>query len=280
VPREVETFIDDLSTWYVRRNRRRFWKPAAGPGGDDDKLAAYGTLYTCLHSLVRLLAPLMPFLTEEIYQNLVRSGDPTAPESVHLCACPEPDPGLLDADLEHEVEMVRSVVSLGHAAREKARLKVRQPLSSVIIAALPAEREAYLRHADAIREELNVRDLLFTEPGATFPADHEAVREGERAVGINTRLTRELEDEGLARELVHKVQNLRKQAGFAVTDRILLFCTAEDRLTEAIAAHHDYITRETLTLNVSTEPLPAPAIESALKVNGLAVRLALARVEA
>ncbi|MFO7638866.1 MAG: isoleucine--tRNA ligase [bacterium] len=281
VPRAVEAFIDDLSTWYVRRNRRRFWKPAREVG-DDDKLAAYQTLYTCLEGLVRLLAPFMPFLAEEIYRNLVLPCDPTAPESVHLCPYPEPDPSRVNEALEREVGMVRAAVSLGHSAREKAKLKVRQPLSAVIItAADEAERQAWLRHADVIREELNIREVLFTEPGAEFPADYEVARDDTRAVGINTRLTRELESEGLARELVNKIQNLRKQAGLEVTDRITLFCAADDepgreRLAEALAAHREYITRETLTLNISSEP---PAAERAFNLNGIKVRLALAREE-
>ncbi|MFO7674743.1 MAG: isoleucine--tRNA ligase [bacterium] len=278
VPRAVDAFIDDLSTWYVRRSRRRFWRPA-GSAGDDDKLTAYATLYDCLFGLVRLVAPFMPFLAEEIYQNLVRAGDPSAPESVHLCPYPEPDPARLDPDLEREVELVRAVVSLGHSAREKARLKVRQPLSAVIVAAGPGDREACLRHAEAVREELNVRELLFTEPGAAFPEDYEVARDGELAVGVNARLTRQLENEGLARELVHKVQDLRKQAGLAVTDRIVLHWAADERLAEAVADHLDYITRETLVLKVSPEPLAAPAVERDIKVNGLAVRLALARAE-
>lgn len=179
--------------------------------------------------------------------------------------------------------MVRSVVSLGHSAREKARLKVRQPLSSIIITAATAEdREACLRHADVIREELNIRELLFTEPEAEFPEDFEVARDDNRAVGINTRLTRELENEGLARELVNKIQNLRKQAGFQVTDRINLFCAAEEpaageRLVEAMAVHRDYITSETLTLVISNEPPAEPAIDRQLKVNGIKVRLALTR---
>ncbi|HDR00400.1 MAG TPA: isoleucine--tRNA ligase, partial [candidate division WOR-3 bacterium] len=286
VPRAVETFIDDLSTWYVRRNRRRFWKPArSGITDDDDKAAAYQSLYACLSGLVRLIAPFMPFLAEEMYQNLVRPCDPTAPESVHLCAFPEPDPALDAPELEDEVALVRSVVSLGHSAREKARRKVRQPLASVIITVAGAdERDRCLRHADVVREELNVRELLFNEPGAEFPPDYEVARDPGRAVGVNTRLTRELENEGLARELVHKIQNLRKQAGFNVTDRILLYCAADGaeaagRFAEALAAHHDYVTRETLTLKISPEPLAVPAIERGLEVNGLPVRLALARAE-
>ncbi|MBN2538112.1 class I tRNA ligase family protein, partial [candidate division WOR-3 bacterium] len=276
VPRAVEEFIDDLSTWYVRRNRRRFWKPVAT--GSDDKHAAYRTLYDCLATLVRLLAPMMPFLAEEIYQNLVRRADASAPESVHLCPYPEPDPGRRDPDLEREVALVRQVVSLGHAARETARLKVRQPLLSIIVRpADPADQAVCLRHADVLREELNIRDVLFTEPGAGFPDGYEASESGELAVAVNTRLTRELENEGLARELVHKVQNLRKQAGFDVADRVRLHVQPSDRLAEAIEAHRDYIAAEVLATAVVSGPAEAADIDRELKVNGEPCRLALQR---
>lgn len=125
----VEEFVDDLSIWFVRRSRRRFWKSA----NDTDKSAAYYTLYTCLVTLIKLIAPFMPFITEEIYQNLVRSCDPQAPESIFLCFYPEPDSRLIDTNIEEEMKKVRMVVSLGHSAREKAQIKVRQPLPRLLI---------------------------------------------------------------------------------------------------------------------------------------------------
>jgi len=278
VPRVVETFIDDLSTWYVRRNRRRFWKSAS----DEDKHAAYQTLYTCLATLVRLLAPFMPFLAEDIYQNLVRNADATMPESVHLCIYPGSDEIPVDEELEKEVALVRSAVSLGHAAREKARLKVRQPLSAIIVK--PEEeshQQALLRHADTIKDELNVRDLLFTEQAAQFPEDYEVCSEanGGMAAGINTRLTRELENEGFARELVHKIQNLRKKAGFRVTDRIGLSYETTERLAEAIDAFREYIGRETLATTITPATPEEVDISKDLKVNGEQCRLALKRLD-
>ncbi len=274
VPRAVESFVDDLSLWYVRRSRRRFWKSAH----DTDKLAAYHTLYSCLETLIRLIAPIMPFLTEEMYQNLVRSWNSAAVESVHLCPYPEPDEKLINPALEEEVKLIQTVVSLGRAAREKARLKVRQPLSSCIIRlSHPEEQEIFLRHADDIKEELNVRELLFTDANL-FPADFVVAEQGERIVGVNTKLTRQLENEGLARELVHRVQNLRKQAGFDVTDRIFLHCTASPRLTEAIEEFKDYISRETLALRVTPESLPDAEIVSEVKINAEPAQLALKRI--
>jgi isoleucyl-tRNA synthetase len=276
VHRAVEEFIDDLSTWYVRRNRRRYWKSAS----DEDKNAAYQTLYSCLATLVRLLAPMMPFLAEDIYQNLVRRADATAEESVHLCSFPEANESLIDPELEREVSLVRAAVSLGHAAREQARLKVRQPLLAVIIRpADPADQAIFLRHADVLREELNVRDILFTEPGAGFPDGYQAAEEGDLAAAVNTRLTRDLENEGLARELVHKVQGLRKQAGFDVADRIRLHLEPSPRLAEAVDAHRDYVAAEVLATGLLVGTAEESDIDRELKINGEPCRLALKRVE-
>jgi len=274
VPSAVEGFVDDLSVWYVRRSRRRFWKSSS----DTDKQAAYQTLYSCLVTLVRLIAPLMPFLAEEMYQNLVRSHDKSAPDSVHLTSFPEPDAKMIDPGLEKAVGLVRTAVSLGRAAREKAKLKVRQPLSSVIVRIQDqSEQAALLAHADAVKEELNVRDILFSPPGAMFPDGYVAAEEGASAVGVNTLLTRELENEGFAREFVHKVQNLRKQSGFEVTDRIRISLQSSERLAEAVAAYKDYISHETLALGVSGEPLEAPDGTSEGKINGEPCRLSLKR---
>ncbi|HTW91316.1 MAG TPA: isoleucine--tRNA ligase [bacterium] len=285
LPRAVEEFIDDLSVWYVRRSRRRFWKSAS----DTDKQAAYRTLYDCLVTLTKLVAPVMPFLAEELYQNLVRPRDMAGvsdnpdrapiPESVHLTAYPEPDASLIDIDLEKEVGLVRSVVSLGRAAREKSKLKVRQPLQAVLVRLNdPGEKEAILHHADAIKEELNVRDIRFGDKGAQFPSDYTVEENPEHAVGICTTLTAELENEGLVRELVHKIQNLRKSAGFEVTDRILLHCQASPRLAAAVHAFDEYIRRETLAVVVSDEPLPEPDIRESARINREPAELALKRV--
>ena len=275
VPRAVEEFIDDLSVWYVRRSRRRFWKS----GSDTDKHAAYQTLYHCLTTLTRLLAPFMPFLAEELYQNLTRSVDPGAPESVHLSRYPEPETGLIDEALEKEVRLVRSAVSLGRAAREKSKLKVRQPLSAALIRLNePGEKDAILLHAETIKEELNVHELLFNDKDTQFPADYVVEQDPDRAVGICTKLTPELENEGFARELVHKVQNMRKAAGFEVTDRIRLHCQASPRLAAAVRAFDDYIRRETLALTVTDEPLTEPDIHETAKINREPAELALKRV--
>jgi len=154
----VEVFVDSLANWYIRRSRRRFWKTE----DDADKQAAYATLYECLVTLSKLLAPFLPFLTEAMYQNLVRSVDSRAPESVHHCAWPQADPALIDEGLMADIRLVREVVSLGRAARQKARLKVRQPLPQVLVRVkTPAERAALERLSDQVLDELNVKSLAF-----------------------------------------------------------------------------------------------------------------------
>jgi isoleucyl-tRNA synthetase len=152
----VAVFIEDLSNWYVRRSRRRFWKSEE----DADKRAAYLTLYECLVTVTKLLAPLTPFLAESLYQNLVRSVDSSAPESVHLCDWPVADESLLSPRLHDETALVMRMVNLGRAAREKAQIRVRQPLG-VLYARVGSEREAEAlqRLAGQVLEELNVKRL-------------------------------------------------------------------------------------------------------------------------
>ena len=152
--RAIESFVDALSNWYVRRNRRRFWKAAEGR----DKQAAYLTLYECLHTVNRLMAPFMPFVSEAVHQNLVRGVDETAPISVHMSEWPTPDPAARDDVLISEVEVVQRVVGLGRSARNASGLRVRQPLSRLLVRTPdPAHEEVLARHADQITEELNVK---------------------------------------------------------------------------------------------------------------------------
>ena len=150
----IESFVDQLSNWYVRLNRRRFWKAASG----DDKQSAYLTLYECLDALHRLMAPFVPFLAEELYQNLVRSHDGKAPASVHMSRWPEAAPELIDDALLAETEVVQRVVGLGRSARNASKLKVRQPLSRILVR-VPDEfaAAAVRRHEDLVRDELNVK---------------------------------------------------------------------------------------------------------------------------
>ena len=157
--RAIQEFVDELSNWYVRRSRRRFWKSSH----DSDKLAAYHTLYECLVTVTKLLAPFTPFVAEEIYQNLVRSVDETAPQSVHLCDWPVFDAGLIDEGVSFDMATARRVVEMGRAARNAAGLKTRQPLRAVVVEATAPERAALERLSDVVTEELNVKELRFSD---------------------------------------------------------------------------------------------------------------------
>jgi isoleucyl-tRNA synthetase len=218
--RPIEAFVEDLSTWYVRRSRRRFWKSES----DRDKLAAYQTLHAALTSLARLLAPFMPFMAEAIYRNL------TGERSVHLVDYPTGADGARDERLEALMAAARRAVEAGLAARDAARIKVRQPLASATLpgAALPEEIAAI------VRDELNVRELRFA---------------GEE-VSLDTEVTPELRLEGLARDIVRQVQQLRKDLGLNIEDRIRLRWRADGDLAHAIKAHADYIKREVLAVDL------------------------------
>jgi isoleucyl-tRNA synthetase len=152
--RPVQTFVDNLSKWYLRRSRRRFWKSES----DADKQSAYATLYETLVTLSKLLAPTMPFLAEALYQNLVRSFDPAAPESVHLAEWPAFDEAAIDERLNHDMELVMTLASLGHASRNNANIKVRQPLAEVDFSiANPSDARVLEQYADLLSDELNVK---------------------------------------------------------------------------------------------------------------------------
>jgi isoleucyl-tRNA synthetase len=322
--RPIESFVETLSTWYLRRSRRRFWKSES----DTDKQAAYSTLYTALVTLSKLLAPAMPFLAEEMYRNLVVPVNHRAPESVHLAAWPKADESLIDETLNREMALVMKMVSLGHNARQKANRKVRQPLAEVAFALSRLdERHAVETYADLITDELNVKKvrLLDTESeavsftvkpfpkqlgqkyGNKFPGLARAINalnpnevapvflsgqsvtvvldnqeyailpeevevcadakkgfavaaEGAYLAALVTDLTPALAQEGLAREFVRRVQDLRKTADLDVADRIKVNVMATSGLQDAIEANRDYITAETLTVELNfTDPVPGSA---------------------
>jgi isoleucyl-tRNA synthetase len=156
----IERFVDDLSNWYVRRNRRRFWKAEQ----DADKQAAFATLHTCLATLARLLAPFTPYVAESLYQNLVASQDPSAPQSVHLASWPEAIAALIDDELLEATALLMETVGLGRSARKAANLRVRQPLSELLVRA-PGGAERLGRFVDELRDELNVKQVRFLEVG-------------------------------------------------------------------------------------------------------------------
>jgi isoleucyl-tRNA synthetase len=309
--RPIEAFVDRLSNWYLRRSRRRFWKS----GSDDDKQAAYMALYQALVTLSKLLAPAMPFIAEELYQNLVRSFDVTQPLSVHLADWPSYDPTRIDEKLNIDMRLIMRLASLGHAARNKANRKVRQPLAEAAFSVgNVAEQEVVMTYSEVLADELNVKKVRILDTGGEvaayslnplpkqlgqkyatrFPAIRSALmvlppeqaaknlldgqsievvtasgdeftilpeevevrvqaRSGysvaaEEAylAALVTELTPDLLKEGLAREFVRRVQDLRKLAGLNISDRIAVHYSATPNLTLAIEKYVDYVKNETL----------------------------------
>jgi isoleucyl-tRNA synthetase len=341
-PRAIEAFVDDLSNWYVRRSRDRFWGAEAGP----DKHAAYATLYEVLVTVAKLSAPFVPFLADELYRNLVCSLKTEAPVSVHLAEYPVADAALKDAQLEADMDFTRDVISMGHAARNRSGIKTRQPLAEITLGALSdTEKAAVNRLADLIHDELNVKTITFTEKldafaqvtlkpnfkvlgpkygkgvqaiakalasadavalkaeleaagslqveasGETYTLESSEVdvqtqnREGffvevdaKKFIALSTKLTHELTLEGLAREFVNKIQNMRKEADFNVSDRIKLSLdTTSSLVDEAFQVHQDYILRETLTTAVVDAP-GENAFTVAQKLNGEPATLSVEQV--
>jgi isoleucyl-tRNA synthetase len=310
----VEEFLDDLSNWYVRRSRRRFWKSEK----DADKDAAYATLYHVLTTLIRLLAPILPFAPEAMYQNLVRSVDADALESVHHTHWPEANMALVDEELLNQMALARDVVTQGHSGRNSAGIKLRQPLNRALIHLAPDLGELSAEMVDLVQDELNVKEVIFVEDESElidyrllpdsqklgprfrekFPLvkaalehledaaaavkrlraelplpievdgeeielapDEVLVREeaseglavsSERGVTVamDIVITPELTAEGLARDVVRRVQTLRKEADFDLDDRIVTTYQADEELAQAIEAWHDYIAAETLSVEI------------------------------
>ena len=330
--RPIAAFVEKLSTWYLRRSRRRFWKSES----DSDKQSAYQTLYTALVTVAKMLSPSMPFLAEELYQNLVRSVDQFAPESASLAEWPTYDEAFIDEDLNRDMGVVTRLVSLGHSARQKANRKVRQPLAEAAFSVGNAvEGKAVTAFAELIEDELNVKTVrllnasteavsheikplpkqLGQKYGNKFPAIRQALlrtnpedvshallagetvmvkaegqeyeilpdevevkaqakegfavaEDGAYVAALVTDLTPELAAEGLAREFVRRVQDLRKSADLDVADRIELFLEASAGLRSAVEAHQDYITAETLTVSLKFENPPEAAFKSQDEFDG------------
>jgi len=243
--RKIEGFVDELSNWYVRRSRRRFWKSES----DADKQAAYTTLYECLVTLSKLLAPFTPFLAEGMYQNLVVLASAEAPDSVHLADFPVADESKIDKQLAADIQLAMKVSSLGRAARSQAGIKVRQPLAKVIVsAASNKERESLERTKSQILEELNVKDLEFVDNVAELDkAGYEVVSEGGHSVAISTEIPPQLQAEGVAREIVRRLQTMRRSAGFDIADHITTYYQGEAYIRQVMTDFADYIKQETLS---------------------------------
>jgi isoleucyl-tRNA synthetase len=331
-------FVNDLSKWYVRRSRRRFWKTE----NDKDKEVAYATLHSCLATLARLLAPFTPFVSEELYQNLVRSVDNNAPVSVHLTGWPASDESLVDSDCMSSMDLAIRVCSLGHAARNEAGIKIRQPLAKAVVAGEPATLKQLENVRELIKDELNVKGLsLVTEKeglldykvhplpralGAKYrrllPKIMQAaesvdqnraaqelrggrsmvlkvdgkeislassevevvakakpgldlVEEGGLLVGVDTTLSDALTEEGLVRDVVRRIQNQRKEAGFEISDMIETYYSAGPRLAGVFGSHGELIRAETLSRDIVEGEPPSDAHVKVYEVGGEKLRLGL-----
>ena len=309
--RALESFVDDMSNWYVRRCRDRFW---AG-GMEQDKINAYMTLYEALKNLCKCAAPMIPFMTEEIYQNIVRRVEPDAPESVHLCDFPEADVTKIDSELERRMDEVLNIVVMGRAARNDASIKNRQPIGRMFVKAA-AELPRFF--ADIITDELNVKNIAFTEDVRAFTSysfkpqlrtvgpkygkllggirkylgevdgnnamdelrangsikfdvngsevvlseedllidtaqttGYVSQQNGELTVVLDTNLTPELVEEGFVRELVSKIQTMRKEAGFEVQDHIDVYESGNDRIRGIMQKFEEELKKEVLAESIS-----------------------------
>jgi isoleucyl-tRNA synthetase len=253
--RYLNDFIEELSNWYIRRSRKRFWKSE----NDSDKTQAYETLYFVLVTYVKLLAPFMPFITEEIYQNLVATKDK---ESVHLDAWPTVDKENIDKELEENMAMVRQAVELGLSKRAEAGIKVRQPLSEMVIYSTLEPKQNLL---DVVAEEVNVKKVTLK-------------KKENLEVELDTKITPELKAEGIARDYIRFVQDARKKAGFNVEDRISLsWKTTNQEVDEALIKQKDYIAKETLALEINSKKEDYE-YEQTVKFDGNEVWLGISRV--
>ena len=310
--RVLEEFVDDLSNWYVRRSRERFW----AKGMEQDKINAYMTLYTSLVTLCKVAAPMIPFMTEEIYLNIVAGIDKTAPESIHLCDFPVANEAYIDKELEANMDEVLRIVVVGRACRNAANIKNRQPIGKMYV---KAEAELSDFYKEIIEDELNVKEVEFTndvrayssysfkpqlktvgpkygrllgkikqalsevdgntamdelnEKGQlTFDFDGETVEltkddllieiaqtegfesgnDGDITVVLDTNLTPELVEEGFMREIISKIQTMRKEAGFEVMDKITVYSEGNDKIAELISKNEDTVKNDVLATEIVT----------------------------
>ena len=309
--RALQEFVDEMSNWYVRRSRERFW----AKGMEQDKINAYMTLYTALVTISKAAAPMIPFMTEDMYQNLVRSVDPSAPESIHLCDFPQVKEKWINKELEDDMEALLKVVVLGRAARNTANIKNRQPIGTMFV---KAEKEMDQFYTDIIADELNVKEVKFAKDVESFISysfkpqlrtvgpkygkllngirtaltelnGTEAMKElketglltldidgnkvelaeedllietaqtegyvtetdGDTSVVLDTNLTPELIEEGFVREIISKIQTMRKEAGFEVMDKIHVYAKDNQRIMDIMENHRDEIMSEVLAEEIT-----------------------------
>ena len=304
--RALQEFVDEMSNWYVRRSRERFW----AKGMEQDKINAYMTMYHALVTIAKTAAPMIPFMTEDMYQNLVRSVDKDAPESIHLCDFPTVNEAWIDKDLEADMKELLEIVVLGRACRNTANIKNRQPIGTMYV---KAEKKMGEFYTDIIADELNVKEVKFADDVESFISysfkpqlrtvgpkygkllggikqaltdidgtaamkelrgngvlkldingnDVELTEEdllietaqtegyvsesdGETSVVLDTNLTPELIEEGFVREIISKIQTMRKEAGFEVMDKIVVYAHGNDKIQDVMKAHEDEIKSEVL----------------------------------
>ena len=309
--RALQEFVDEMSNWYVRRSRERFW----AKGMEQDKINAYMTLYTALVTISKAAAPMIPFMTEDMYQNLVRSVDPSAPESIHLCDFPQVKEEWINKELEDDMEALLKVVVLGRAARNTANIKNRQPIGTMFV---KAEKEMDQFYTDIIADELNVKEVKFAKDVESFISysfkpqlrtvgpkygkllngirtaltelnGTEAMKElketglltldidgnkvelaeedllietaqtegyvtetdGDTSVVLDTNLTSELIEEGFVREIISKIQTMRKEAGFEVMDKIHVYAKDNQCIMDIMENHRDEIMSEVLAEEIT-----------------------------
>ncbi len=274
--RKIESFVDGLSNWYVRRSRRRFWKSES----DADKQAAYNTLYECLVALSKLLAPLAPFLAEGMYQNLVVSVLPEAPDSVHLADFPVADEDKIDKQLIEEVRAVMELVSKVRALRNERGIKVRQPINEIRMM-IKADwiKRAIRRFESQIKDEVNVKNIVFVDDFGGLDSERYAFSTwGTSSTGIDTFLTPELKAEGVAREIVRRLQTMRRSAGFDIADHITTYYQGDDYIRQVIADFADYIKQETLSREL-VEGVPEKGVfAESHKLSGYDILLGVKRL--
>jgi len=281
--RRIEEFVDNLSNWYVRRNRRRFWKGE----NDANKLAAYTTLYQCLVTLSHLLAPFVPFIAEELYQDLFRSVDPQGRESVHITDFPVADETKISEKLNSEVELAMRIASLGRAARAKSGIKVRQPLGeAVVIVETKGEKEALESLVGEVMEEINVKQIVvFSEASARekFTSDlpnYSVASDAKYSVAMSTELPPELVAEGVGRELVRHLQNMRRNAKFNITDNIITYYQTKEPLVRQVMDNFaDYIKQETLSRELIDSLPPDGAYSEKFSISNRDVFLAIKKTD-
>ncbi len=265
---KIENFIDNLSNWYIRRNRKRFWKSE----DDNDKNNAYQTLHTVLVTLSKLMAPFTPFLAEEMYRNL------TGEESVHLAEWSVADTSLIDEKLNEEMKVVRQIVSVGLQLRTKAKIKVRQPLLELLVTGNQLLDEL----AEIIKEELNINNIVSVET-IQENENFKIGTVGEKNIGLNTVITAALKLEGEAREIIRAIQEGRKKAGFEVNDRIILGYNGMERVfngdqEKGVKGFAEEISKEVLATEVKNEKLDDAEYEGTLNLDGETLTFQLKQV--